>query len=64
LPFRARLSSPEAKQDGRDERLPWRQRSQPDFHHHPSLLFDDLSLQPPSGGAPNLPFSKHPSFDK
>jgi hypothetical protein len=30
----------------------------------PSLLFDDLSLQRPSGEVPNLPFSKHPSFDK
>jgi hypothetical protein len=30
----------------------------------PSLLFEDLSLQRPSGEIPNLPFSKHPSFDK
>ena len=30
----------------------------------PSLLFEDLSLHRPSGEVPNLPFSKHPSFDK
>jgi hypothetical protein len=30
----------------------------------PALLFEDLSLQRPSGEIPNLPFSKHPSFDK
>jgi hypothetical protein len=30
----------------------------------PPLLFEDLSLQRPSGEIPNLPFSKHPSFDK
>ncbi len=30
----------------------------------PSLLFEDLSLQRPSGDVPNLPFTKHPFFDK
>jgi hypothetical protein len=30
----------------------------------PALLFDDLTLQRPTGDIPNLPFSKHPSFDK
>jgi PmbA/TldA metallopeptidase C-terminal domain len=30
----------------------------------PALLFDELTLQRPKGDVPNLPFSKHPSFDK
>jgi hypothetical protein len=30
----------------------------------PALLFDDLTLRRPTGDIPNLPFSKHPSFDK
>jgi PmbA/TldA metallopeptidase C-terminal domain len=30
----------------------------------PSLLFEDVGLQRPSGDVPSLPFSKHPSFDK
>jgi len=30
----------------------------------PSLLFDDMTLQRPTGEIPSLPFSKHPSFDK
>ena len=30
----------------------------------PSLLIEDMSLQPPSGEIPNLPFTKHPFFDK
>jgi predicted Zn-dependent protease len=30
----------------------------------PSLLFDELTLQRPKGDIPNLPFTKHPSFDK
>jgi predicted Zn-dependent protease len=29
----------------------------------PSLLFDDLTLQRPTGDVPNLPFTKHPFFD-
>ncbi len=30
----------------------------------PALLFDELTLQRPKGDIPNLPFTKHPSFDK
>ena len=30
----------------------------------PSLLFDDMTLQKPTGEVPNLPFTKHPYFDK
>jgi hypothetical protein len=30
----------------------------------PSLLFEDLSLQRPTGEIPNLPATKHPSFEK
>ena len=30
----------------------------------PSLLFDDMTLQRPTGEIPSLPFSKHPSFDQ
>lgn len=30
----------------------------------PAMLFDDLTLQQPSGDVPNLPFTKHPFFDK
>jgi len=30
----------------------------------PSILFDDMTLQPPKGDIPNLPFTKHPFFDK
>jgi len=30
----------------------------------PSMLFDDLTLQKPSGDVPVLPFSTHPYFDK
>lgn len=30
----------------------------------PSLLFDDLTMQRPTGDIPNLPFTKHPFFDK
>jgi hypothetical protein len=30
----------------------------------PSMLFDDLTLQRPTGDVPNLPFTKHPYFDK
>jgi hypothetical protein len=30
----------------------------------PALLFDDLTLQRPAGDVPNLPFKKHPFFDK
>jgi hypothetical protein len=30
----------------------------------PSLLFDELTLQRPTGEIPNLPFTKHPFFDK
>ena len=30
----------------------------------PALLFDDLTLQRPPGDVPNLPFTKHPFFDK
>jgi hypothetical protein len=30
----------------------------------PALLFDDLTLQRPAGDVPNLPFTKHPFFDK
>jgi predicted Zn-dependent protease len=30
----------------------------------PSLLFDELTLQRPTGDVPNLPFTKHPFFDK
>jgi predicted Zn-dependent protease len=30
----------------------------------PSLLFDEMQLQRPSGDIPNLPFVKHPVFDK
>ncbi len=30
----------------------------------PSMLFEDLSLKPPTGELPRLPLSKHPFFDK
>jgi predicted Zn-dependent protease len=30
----------------------------------PALLFEDLALQRPVGDVPNLPFTKHPYFDK
>jgi predicted Zn-dependent protease len=30
----------------------------------PSLLFDDMTLQRPTGEIPNLPFTKHPFFEK
>jgi predicted Zn-dependent protease len=30
----------------------------------PSLLFDEMTLQRPSGDVPNLPFTKHPFFEK
>lgn len=30
----------------------------------PSLLFDELTLQRPTGDVPNLPFTKHPFFEK
>ena len=30
----------------------------------PSLLFDDMTVQKPTGEVPNLPFTKHPFFDK
>ncbi len=30
----------------------------------PAMLFDDLTLQRPTGDVPNLPFTKHPYFDK
>jgi len=30
----------------------------------PSLLFDDLTMQRPTGDIPNLPVTKHPFFDK
>ncbi len=30
----------------------------------PSMLFEDMSLQRPSGDIPNLPFSTHPFFDR
>jgi len=30
----------------------------------PSLLFDDLTMQRPTGEIPNLPFTKHPFFEK
>jgi len=30
----------------------------------PAMLFDDLTLQRPAGDVPNLPFTKHPYFDK
>ncbi len=30
----------------------------------PSLLFEDLTLKPPTGELPRLPLSKHPFFDK
>lgn len=30
----------------------------------PSLLFDDVTVQKPSGEIPKPPFSKHPSFEK
>lgn len=30
----------------------------------PALLFDDLTLQRPTGDVPNLPFTKHPFFDR
>jgi predicted Zn-dependent protease len=29
----------------------------------PALLFDDLTVQRPTGDIPNLPFTKHPYFD-
>jgi hypothetical protein len=29
----------------------------------PSFLFDDLTMQRPTGDIPNLPFTKHPFFD-
>jgi hypothetical protein len=30
----------------------------------PSMLFEDMSLQRPTGDIPNLPFSTHPFFDR
>jgi predicted Zn-dependent protease len=30
----------------------------------PSLLFDEMTLQRPTGDVPNLPFTKHPFFEK
>lgn len=30
----------------------------------PSLLFEDMSRKRPTGDVPNLPFTKHPFFDK
>jgi hypothetical protein len=30
----------------------------------PSVLFEDMTLQRPSGDVPNLPFISHPFFDK
>jgi hypothetical protein len=30
----------------------------------PAMLFEDLTLQKPSGDVPVLPFSRHPYFDK
>jgi hypothetical protein len=30
----------------------------------PAMLFDDMTLQRPTGEVPNLPFTKHPFFDK
>ncbi len=30
----------------------------------PAMLFDELILQRPTGDVPNLPFTKHPYFDK
>jgi hypothetical protein len=30
----------------------------------PAMLFDDMTLQRPAGDVPNLPFTKHPYFDK
>jgi TldD protein len=30
----------------------------------PSLLFEDMSMKRPTGDVPNLPFTKHPFFDK
>jgi hypothetical protein len=30
----------------------------------PAMLFDDMTLQRPTGDVPNLPFTKHPFFDK
>lgn len=30
----------------------------------PSMLFEDMSLERPSGDVPRLPFSTHPFFDK
>ena len=30
----------------------------------PNLLFDEMTLQRPKGDVPNLPFTKHPFFDK
>jgi hypothetical protein len=30
----------------------------------PAMLFEDMTLQRPSGDVPNLPFTKHPFFDK
>ena len=30
----------------------------------PAMLFEDMTLQRPTGEVPNLPFTKHPFFDK
>jgi predicted Zn-dependent protease len=30
----------------------------------PAILFEDMTLQRPNGDVPNLPFTKHPFFDK
>lgn len=30
----------------------------------PAMLFEDMTLQRPTGDVPNLPFTKHPFFDK
>jgi predicted Zn-dependent protease len=30
----------------------------------PAMLFEDMTLQRPNGDVPNLPFTKHPFFDK
>ena len=30
----------------------------------PAMLFEDMTLQRPKGDIPNLPFTKHPFFDR
>ena len=57
-PFRLRLNSPLT------QGAFWQNGQGMSSVVTPALLFEDLALQRPSGEVPNLPFSKHPTFDK